>query len=240
MNFLYAKTPKGTLLRDLPSIRLTLGPYNTSFFVTDGSACLWMNLPPFLLSALQSRIAKGTWIDKPRLVVLGADANFLLLTEKNAAVWDLSNYATLSQMLEFSKTQPRGIEEVAIVALHAYRYQCFVAQSRNGTMLCENVPPHEGAAVEAMRAAVVQDTRAMEAKAKQKERRMIVERRSTSFVDRRPNLKPQISVRREFSEGAERHEVKAQRQAKGLKLSLSLSVSARGLAGGFGLGKMLG
>jgi hypothetical protein len=198
-----------------------------------------MNLPLLLLSALQSRIQNGTWIDKPRLVALGANANFLLLTENHAAVWDLSNYATLSQMLEFSKTPPRGIEEVANVALHAYRYQCFVVQSRNGTLLYENIAPHEVAAVQAMQTDVLNATKVVQM-SRQKERRMLVERRSTSFVGRRPSLRPQVSVRSEFSEGGQRHEVKAQKQAKGLKLSLSLSVSARGLAGGFGLGRMLG
>jgi hypothetical protein len=238
-NFLYARTPRGTLLRNLPSILLTLGPYNTSFFVTDGSAYLWMNLPSLLLSALQSRITNRTWVDKPRLVALGADANFLLLTENHAAVWDLTNYATLSQMLEFSKTQLGGIEEVGNVALHAYRYQCFVAQSRNGTFLYENIAPHEVAAAQPMQTAVLKATKAVEM-SRQNKRRMIVERRSISFAERRPSLRPQVNVRGEFSEGGERHEVKAQTHAKGLKLSLSLSVSARGLAGGFGLGRMLG
>jgi len=232
MNFLYAKDEKDQLVRTLSSLRLTLGPYNTSFFVTDGSACLWMNLPPLLLSALQSRIKNGNWIDKPRMVALGADQNFLLVTQKHAAVWDLGNYATISKMLEFSKTQPSGIEEMHCITLHAYRYHCFIAQSRNGTILYENIPPHELAAVQAMQPVILQDTSVVEMKAKERERRLVVERR--------PSLRHQASLRSEFGQGEKRQEIRAQKQSNGLRLSLSLSVSARGLAGGLGLGRMLG
>jgi hypothetical protein len=191
-----------------------------------------MSLPPLLLSALQARIKNGNWIDKPRIVALGADQNFLLVTEKHAAVWDLGSYATISKMLEFSRTQTNGIEEVHSITLHAYRYQCFLAQSLNGTLLYENMPPHELAAVQAMQPVIMQDTRAVEMKAKEDERRLIAERR--------PNLRHQASSRRDVGEGESRHEIKAQRQSKGLRLSLSLSVTARGIAGGLGLGKMLG
>lgn len=73
-------------------------------------------------------------------MTLGADESFLLLTEKHAAVWDLANYTVLGKMLEFSRTQERGIEEVKNVSLNAYRYQCFLAESWNGMLVGENVP----------------------------------------------------------------------------------------------------
>jgi hypothetical protein len=230
--FLYAKKPDGSLLRYIPSLCLSLGPYNTSFYVTDSSACLWMNLPPPLLSALQARIKNAAWIDRPRIVTLGAAQNFLLITEKHTAVWDLSHYATLSKMLEFSRMQKDGISEVYNATLHAYRYQCFLAQSRNGKLLFENLPLHELGALQSLQPFVLEDTRVAETSREERERRIVVERR--------PSLKQQARFRQSWGEGGKRQEIRALKQAKGLRLSLSLSVSAKGLAGGLGLGRILG
>jgi len=186
-----------------------------------------MNLPHQLLSAFQSRIKDGNWLDRPRIVALGADSNFLLITEKHAAVWDLSYYVTISKMLEFSRTQIRGIAEVHSIALHPYRYQCFIAQSKNGTTISENLPPHEVSGLEAIKAAIIQDMQEAERRAKEKEKRI-------ENVPRRQSLQQHASFKKEW--GDRKQEFRA--QAKGLKLSLSLSVSAAGIAGSFG--KMLG
>ncbi|KAJ4359912.1 uncharacterized protein N0V89_000469 [Didymosphaeria variabile] len=226
-NFLYATNAQGRLLRNVPAIRLTLGPHNSSFFVHDSASYIWMNLPSELLTALQARIKDGNWIDRPRIVALGADSNFLLITEKHAAVWDLGFYNTISRMLEYSRTQTRGIADVRNVTLHPYRYQCFVALSMNGTLISENVPPHEAAGVERIRAAILKDTKEMEKKAQESQRRI-------ESVPRRPNMQHQATLRRDW--GERKQEVRA--QSKGLRLSLSLSVSAAGIAGSFS--KMLG
>ncbi|KAF1960862.1 hypothetical protein CC80DRAFT_465214 [Byssothecium circinans] len=228
-DFLFAPHPQqpNALLRSIPNIRLTLGPYNTSFFITDGSAYLWLNLPPDLLAALQLRIKNGTWLDRPRIVALGADASFLLITEKHAAVWDLHNYAVLTKMMEFSRSQSNGIEEVKNVVLHAYRYQCFVAESWNGTLLHNNLPPHELPGVEVMRVAILKEAQERERRDGEKERRKVVERPNRS------ELKEQASLRRQW--GDHQQEFTAKTKGKGLSLSLSLSVSAKGLAGGLGL-----
>ncbi|PSN69507.1 hypothetical protein BS50DRAFT_572632 [Corynespora cassiicola Philippines] len=235
--FLYAKNAQNVLVRNIPEIRLTLGPYNASFFVHDAAAYLWMNLPPALLTAIQSRIQNGAWADKPRIVALGADDNFLLVTQRNAAVWDLEHYATLEAMIEFSRTQEHGIEEVGEVVLHAYRYQCFVALSRNGTLLAENLPLHEVQGLDAMREAIVEEAReAAERRVRDriKEReRLEKERRAEGDRERerererqrqakRPLLQHQGTFKKEWT--GRKHEFQA--KAKGMKLSLSLSVTA--------------
>ncbi|KAF2443196.1 hypothetical protein P171DRAFT_433501 [Karstenula rhodostoma CBS 690.94] len=225
--FLHATNPQGRPTRNIPAIRLTLGPHNASFFVHDSSAYIWMNLPPELLTALQARIKDGNWTDRPRLVALGADANYLLLTENHAAAWELRHYATLSRMLEYSRTQARGIADVRNVALHPYRYQCFVAQSANGTVLSENVPPHEAAGVQGIRAAILKDTKEMDTRVQQSQKKV-------ESVPRRSSLQHQATLKKDW--GERKQEFRA--QSKGLKLSLSLSVSAAGIAGSFG--KMLG
>lgn len=182
-----------------------------------------MNLPAALLSALEARIRNGAWTDKPRIVALGADNDFLLITKKHAAVWHLTHYRMLSQMLEFSRGQERGIEEVTCVVMHPYRYQCFMALSRNGTLLVENVPQHAAEGVEGMRAAVLRDVQEGEQRKREEGRE----------VRRRVSLQHQGTLRREW--GEHRQEVHA--RAKGLRLSLSLSLTVPNVVG---FGKMLG
>ncbi|KAF2261243.1 hypothetical protein CC78DRAFT_535794 [Lojkania enalia] len=214
--FIYARNKHNQHLRNIPNLRLTLGPYNTSFFVHDESACLWMNLPLPLLNALQSRIKNGAWIDKPRIVALGASSNFLLITQNHAAFWDLSQYRTLSHMLEFSKTQDHGIQEVKTVILHPYRFQGFVAQSWNGTLIYENLPSEAMGGMNAMRAAIMKDTKEGD------RRKSDLGAKRGESVQRRPSARKQEILRREWRDRKERFRA----EARGLKLSLSLSISA--------------
>ncbi|KAF2188692.1 hypothetical protein K469DRAFT_703293 [Zopfia rhizophila CBS 207.26] len=218
-NFLYAKDSLNLYIRNRQTIRVTIGPYNSSFFAHDGSAYLWMDLPPPLLNAIQSRIKDGTWLDRPRIVAIGAEENFLMITEKNTAVWNLSHYRTLGKMLEFSKTQERGIAEVQSVVLHPYRYQSFVAQSKNGTLIHENLPPHSIADMEGMREPIKRDT---EETARRKER----------AVNRRPSLNHQATLRREW--GERKHQLQTETKGYQMKLSLSLDISPGGIARTFG------
>lgn len=192
-----------------------------------------MGIPSDLVSALQSRIKDGNWTDRPRIVALGADANYLLITEKHAAVWHLSYYATISRMLEYSRTQVRGIADVKNISLHPYRYQCFIAQSANGTLISENAPPHEVTGVDNIRAAILKDTKEMERRAQDAQRKTeSVTRRPSAPM--KPTLQHQATLKRDW--GERKQEFRA--QSKGLRLSLSLSVSAAGIAGSFS--KMLG
>ncbi|KAJ4292066.1 hypothetical protein N0V90_009965 [Kalmusia sp. IMI 367209] len=227
VKFLHATNAQGRLIRNIPGIRLALGPYNASFLIHDSSSYLWKNLPLPLLLALQARIKDGSWTDRPRIVALGADSNFLLLTENNAAVWDLDYYVTISKMLEYSRTQARGIADVWNVALHPYRYQCFIAQSTNGTLIYANIPQHELAGVESLKISILHDMNEAEKRAQDTEKRI-------ESISRRPSLQHQATLRRDWGDGQQ--EFRA--QTKGLRLSLSLSVSAAGIAGSFS--KMLG
>lgn len=220
--FLYARNALQRFVRDVPYIRCSLGPYNSSFFAHDGSTYRWMNLPPVLLSALQVRITDGNWTDRPRLVALGANDNFVLITEKHAAIWSLQNYKTITNLLGFAKNQELGISEIHAVFLHAHRYECFITQSRNGTLLHEDLPPHSLPGLQAMCAPIIQDTKALE-------RKLLARRESEirNSVQRRPsNLQQRAQLRREWSE----HKQQFTAQAKGVKLSLSLSVSIGGIA----------
>ncbi|CAN9107309.1 unnamed protein product [Alternaria alternata] len=211
VDFLHAEN------RNIPNIRCTLGPYNSSFFIHDKASYLWKNLPGTLLVALQNNIQDGSWIDRPRLVALGAGDNFLLITEKNASVWDLRHYKSAVAFLEKS-----AMSDVHSLILHAYRYQSFVMQTKSGKLLFENVPPHQIASIQTMIAPVLQDTKDLQ-------RRPLVHRESDKRenVQRRPSaLQQRAQIRREWSE----HTQEFTAQAKGVKLSFSLNVSLGGLA----------
>lgn len=226
-DFLYAKTPQGQLVRNIPAIRCVLGPSNSSFFVHDSSAYLWMSIPDGLLRALQSRIKNGSWTDKPRIVALGADDNFLLITETNVVIWDLENYKTVSDMLKFARTQEHGIRDIHSLVLHAYRYGCYVAQSRTGALLHGNLPPHQVPGVTSMAEPLMRDTE----RAKEKERpaRTPVQRRESerdSLQRRSSGLQERARIKREWSD----HKQQFTAQSKGLKLSLSVSFGVGGLA----------
>ncbi|KAF3043658.1 hypothetical protein E8E12_004932 [Didymella heteroderae] len=230
-DFLYTKNPQGQLIRNIPAIRCVVGPYNSSFFVHDSSAYLWMSIPDGLLQSLQSRIKNGSWIDKPRIVALGADDNFLLITEKNVAIWDLENYKTVSDMLEFARAQEHGIRDFQNIVLHSYRYGCYVAQSKTGALLYGNLPPHQVSGITSMAEPVMRDTE----RAREKERpaRTSVQRRESDreSTQRRPSsLQERARIKREWSA----HKQQFTAQSKGLKLSLSVSFGVGGLVGMLG------
>jgi hypothetical protein len=210
-DFVYARD------RDIANIRCTLGPYNSSFFVHDSASYLWKNLPQQLFSGLQGIIKDGSWVDRPRLVALGARDNFFLVTEKNAAVWDLRNYKGISRLLKQDY-----VAEIQSVTLHPYRFECSVAQYKGGKLTYENIPPHQLAGIQAMVGPVMQDT-------KDAGRKLLFrsESKERESVQRRPsNLQQRAQLRREWSE----HTQEITAQAKGVKLSFNLNVSLGGLA----------
>jgi hypothetical protein len=110
--------------------------------------------------------------------------------------------------------------------LHAHRFGSFITQSRNGTVIHDNLPPHSIPAVKIMLDHIPHDTKALE--------RPPPVHRESAFkenVQRRPNnLQQRAQLRRDWGE----HKQKFTAQSKGMKVSLSLSVSIGGLA------KMLG
>ncbi|KAH6612057.1 hypothetical protein C7974DRAFT_90573 [Boeremia exigua] len=220
ITFLYARNDNGRPARNIPAIRCTLGPQNTSFFAHDSAAYLWMNLPPDLLSALQSRIQNGSWTDRPRLVALGADATFVLITAQHRVIWTLDPYPLLSTHLETLRAA-RRIPDLTNITLHAYRYGCFVAQSRDGTLRAENLPPHQQSGLKTMADAVARDSL--------RAGRSVPRREIDPPVVPRPSpLQERARVRREWNDHTQRFTA----QSKGLKLSVSFSIG--------GLARVLG
>lgn len=91
----FPQTALPTISRDLPSLRLALGPSN-SFFAADKSACQWSSLPPALEKALQSRLTEtGTWKlgEQPAFVSLGAGGAYFMRTVGGGGAWELKGQA---------------------------------------------------------------------------------------------------------------------------------------------------
>jgi hypothetical protein len=136
-------------------------------------------------------------------------------------------------MLEFSKSQDGGLKEVKAVNLHAYRYQGFVAQSSNGTLLNENLPQWSTEGMAGMEGPILRDSREAEVRKRQMDlqRRPSLIERNTIGSTRRRDLEQVASLKRDWGNRKQAFEAKS----KGLKLSLSLSIGA----GGIGFGKIL-
>jgi len=220
--FLHTRDAQQRYVRHVPAIQCSFGPYNESFFAHDGTSYRWMNLPGKLLSALQSRIVDGNWTDSPRLVELGADHDFVLITGNHALIWNLDHYKALSNLLTAAVPRKDGIMDIQSVALHAYRFGSFVIHVQNGTITHENVPQHSTPGLHAIVAAIISDTEA----AKQKP---LVRRESnirSSLQRQSSNLQQRTQIRREWSE----HKNQFTAQAKGIKLSISLSIGVNGIA----------
>lgn len=219
--FLFAHNEERRFIRNISNIRCCLGPYNASFFAHDGSAYRWMSLPTGLLTALQARVVNGEWTDRPRLICLGANNNFVLITENNSAIWSLDNYQNLLHEIQNLSQKKTKTADIWDIALHGYRYNCFVLVSRDGRATHNGHPPHMLPGIEAITITIPQDIRS--------DTSLFLTRKQSGLRETLPrqtsNLQKRAQLRREWTE----HSQQFTAQTKGVKLSLSISVSAAGL-----------
>jgi hypothetical protein len=107
--WLIGKDPNGIPKREFPKIRIVLGPYNNSYWATDGSFFKWSNLPTALNKQLKTiRKLGGEWTDTPKLIVLGVNNNFVLITEKGSLCWCLTYYRQLDAIFDTNKEKGNG------------------------------------------------------------------------------------------------------------------------------------
>jgi hypothetical protein len=186
-----------------------------------------MNLPCKLVRELDMRIKDGVWMDRPRIVALGADRAFVLVTEGNDVVVEVGGYGVLGVILRGLKIAKGegsggggggGGEKVKSVVLHAYRYEGFVLQLQNGTLRFGNLPEWSMGGLKGLQPLLLRDTK------------------EAAFVKKQPEvLKRQLSLRGNGEWGG-RKQGFVTAQGKGVKVSLSLSLRV----GGFGFGNVLG
>lgn len=94
VQYLYASHP--SVIRDLPSLSIALGPYD-SYYAWDRASASWSNVPPGLEKALLNRLEsqdawKTTWkadgYEAPSFVSLGADGAYFMRTVSGGGCWD--------------------------------------------------------------------------------------------------------------------------------------------------------
>lgn len=95
VTYLYASHPH--VIRDLQTLSITLGPYD-SFYAHDKTSAQWANLPPLLEKAVLNRLEsqdawKTVWKENgqeaPSFVSLGADGTYFMRTVCGGGSWDL-------------------------------------------------------------------------------------------------------------------------------------------------------
>jgi hypothetical protein len=94
-SWLYCSHP--SIIRDLATLSITLGPYD-SYYAWDKTSASWSNLPPKLEKAILNRVEsqdawKTTWkaggAEAPSFVSLGADEAYWMRTVSGGGCWDL-------------------------------------------------------------------------------------------------------------------------------------------------------
>ncbi|KAL2047898.1 hypothetical protein ABVK25_011229 [Lepraria finkii] len=124
-----------TCRRDIPSLRIELGP-NGSFYAVDANSYRWHNLPDALEEAIQQRITPAGWTAKPDWVVLGADGAFIYANDRGGHSYALGNYPTLMSLIQsLHQTSLGGHTGFALVqwiSMSIYRPGHFIALHRSG------------------------------------------------------------------------------------------------------------
>jgi len=117
-DWLYEKDAEGYVVRELKNLQISFGPNSDSWFATDGVQARWSNLPSGLNIALKKqRKPGGGWNNKPRLVVLGALENYIMITEGHGGSWYLSNYRELKAIIDILKQKDGGFEVIHVSCL---------------------------------------------------------------------------------------------------------------------------
>ncbi|MCJ1273716.1 WD repeat-containing protein 26 [Puttea exsequens] len=89
-----------TCIRDIPTLRITLGP-SPSFFARDSSSYRWHALPAALEDAVQSRLGPGGWKGgaTPEAVKLGEAGAFVYANACGGSSYALGNYPLLQGLV---------------------------------------------------------------------------------------------------------------------------------------------
>ncbi|CAK7224645.1 hypothetical protein SBRCBS47491_005620 [Sporothrix bragantina] len=131
------KDASGRLARNVTNIRLAIGPDNASFFVTDGIDYYWSNLPVGLNNAIKSLLRPGGgFTSAPRLVALGVQGNYMMITAGHGGSWSVAAYPELDTFLDEQRIKhshtPGMFSNVATVALDAFDVRNFVLTYYDG------------------------------------------------------------------------------------------------------------
>jgi hypothetical protein len=159
--FLYMKNSAGVAVRDFPTTKVSLGPYNESFFACDKASARWRNVPATLQEAIKERLnADGSWRVAPRTVSLGVDNNFIMTTEGGGYASYLPQYPSLDVLMDYvveTKAQA-GIEAIQTIWLSPYRRNCYIMHFGNGGLFHGGFPPTFDGLLESVESTIKKDS----------------------------------------------------------------------------------
>lgn len=183
-NFIYEKNASGTYKLDLSKIKVVLGPHNKSWWVSDGKLYKFQNLPPTIQEKIfgpDNAFGDISASKHPAFLTLGAEGNYFLRTEGGASSWNLKSYQKLRKLIDEARSAPSGLKRFKNIALHPYRYDCWMVQTAEGEVLSNNLPPHMDASLADIKTIVPDNVK----QAAQKERldKLEAERRAREFME---------------------------------------------------------
>jgi hypothetical protein len=157
-DWVWEEDEAGETARNFTKMRVILGPYNESYWATDGSSYKWYNLPKKLNGTIDKiNIPGGGWSAIPKIIALGAKDNFVFISDR-FSVWELSHYRELDFILStYEKSGQLNFIEVRFAYLeflksksltklyqglfiNPYRFDCFILVGQNGTILSKGIP----------------------------------------------------------------------------------------------------
>lgn len=134
--WLSKKDNKGFLIRDVKNLKLSLGPNNNSWWVTDGKNYTWHNLPSQLNERIQKLKKKdGGWTSTPKMVVLGLGESYVLATERGGGSWNVKDhYPQLDAYLDKLVAASNGgmFNTVSYISLDVFDATHFVLAHTTG------------------------------------------------------------------------------------------------------------
>ncbi|KAF2741682.1 hypothetical protein M011DRAFT_472876 [Sporormia fimetaria CBS 119925] len=145
--YLYQSHPQ--VVRDLSTLSITLGPYE-SYYAHDKATASWSNLPAPLEKALLSRLeSQSIWQtvwkqqgrDAPCFVSLGADGSYFMRTVAGGGSWDLKSKAEGMTGTNKFLEGARDFTGVAGLYLFPQYPDCYVLLLMSGKTF-SNLPEH--------------------------------------------------------------------------------------------------
>ena len=112
-SWLFENDNRGSLVRNLAKLRVSLGPTVDRFWATDGGSAKWSNLPQSLQTRLNSMIENGSWVEVPSQIVLGAGDDYILRSPSSVS-WVLENYPNLDAALKLTE-EAGGLGRIKVV-----------------------------------------------------------------------------------------------------------------------------
>ena len=138
ITYLYNSNPH--VVRDLSTLSVTLGPYD-SYYAYDKNSASWSNLPPTLEKAVLNRLdfqdeQRTVWKDggrqAPSFVSLGADGSYFMKTVAGGGSWDLKG----KEIYDGVKGINKFLEDAPDFTQVAVRFRHLTPPSPNNSGLC--------------------------------------------------------------------------------------------------------